>query len=312
MRWLLYLYPREWRRRYGAEFGALLEQQQASPRLILDVVLGALDARWRPQGAESQSSKGEARMAWLRYPAQLALIVAVLGSVALGGAWLTQRASQAWQPIASSEQERAYLVLQADLTAVPAGDRDARLQDVVQTTERRLQAAGVGDVTIQLVGTDRVLVTVPAGSDLALLAYLTTERGRLDFREQMALPDGTRAWVVAQVRSADGEERALTSQHLSQATPSADPTTNRPLVLFELNPEGRQMLAALTQRLMGQRLGIFVDDQLYVALTVRDPILEGRGQITGQFTPDDARNLAIRLSAGALPVPLQLVEAATS
>ena len=42
-----------------------------------------------------------------------------------------------------------HLLLQADLTAMPPGDRDARLQDMVQTTERRLQAAGVGDVTIQ-------------------------------------------------------------------------------------------------------------------------------------------------------------------
>jgi preprotein translocase subunit SecD len=198
------------------------------------------------------------------------------------------------------------------MSAIPPEDRDARLQDVVQTTERRLQAAGIDDVTTQLVGADRVRVTVPAGSDLAYLAYLTTERGQLDFREQMTLPDGTSAWVVAQVRAADGEERALTSEYFTQATPSAEPSTNRPLVLFEFNPEGRQMLAALTQRLMGQRLGIFVDGQLYMALTVRDPIVEGRGQITGQFTPDDARNLAIRLNTGALPVPLQLVEAATS
>ena len=78
-----------------------------------------------------------ARMAWLRYPAQLTLIVAVLGSVALGGAWLTQRASHDWPPAASSQQERAYLVLQADLTAVPPGDRDARLQDGVSPAVAR-------------------------------------------------------------------------------------------------------------------------------------------------------------------------------
>ena len=44
MRWLLWLYPRGWRRRYGDEFAALLEQEQPSPSLVLDVVLGALDA----------------------------------------------------------------------------------------------------------------------------------------------------------------------------------------------------------------------------------------------------------------------------
>lgn len=49
MRWLLHLYPRPWRRRYGDEFRALLEAQPRSPRMLLDAALGALDAHLHPQ-----------------------------------------------------------------------------------------------------------------------------------------------------------------------------------------------------------------------------------------------------------------------
>ena len=49
MRWLLRLYPKAWRRRYGEEFAALLEEDRMTPAAVLDVIRGAFDARLRPQ-----------------------------------------------------------------------------------------------------------------------------------------------------------------------------------------------------------------------------------------------------------------------
>lgn len=62
MRLLLALYPRGWRRRYGAEFGAVLDEQRSSPGLLLDVVLGAIDAHLDPQVAEDGEDPLRRRM----------------------------------------------------------------------------------------------------------------------------------------------------------------------------------------------------------------------------------------------------------
>ena len=72
--WLVYLYPRAWRWRYGEEFAALLEQQPLSPALVIDVVRGALDARWttrRRHGTDAaQRPYGQVREPKLKRKAQ--------------------------------------------------------------------------------------------------------------------------------------------------------------------------------------------------------------------------------------------------
>jgi DnaJ-like protein len=56
MKWLLSLYPRAWRRRYGDEFLAVLEESRLTPSLLIDCLRGALDARLRPQVAEADEA----------------------------------------------------------------------------------------------------------------------------------------------------------------------------------------------------------------------------------------------------------------
>jgi hypothetical protein len=312
MRWLLWLYPRGWRRRYGDEFAALLEQEQPSPSLVLDVVLGALDAHLhRPEATSRLESGGPTmkharrRTAWLVGIASLILVVAL-------GAWLYGPAADWRTSSAAGNPNRVYLVLQADLRAVPAADQPASLQQARQIAERRGRAAGAADVSVRADGPDRLIVELGGTRDVGQAARLLTTSARLEFREEVDRPDGTREWVAARGQTTSGQEAVLSGQYVSQATVGTEPGTNRPLVLFELDPEGRQILATLTERIVGRRLGIFVDDQLLVALTVRDPIDQGRGQITGTFTAASAQELAVTLTSGTLPVPLEVVEARAS
>jgi hypothetical protein len=313
MSWLIWLYPRAWRQRYGAEFAALLERQRPTPRVVSDVLRGAWDAHCQPPPIhEPNRERGQTMPAYPRGP-RWALLVAVLG--VLGVFSLVARppfwgGEPPWAQ--SSPIEGPRLVLQADLSGVPATERADQLHQLVLVLERRVQVADLAGVHVQPIGADRVRIDLPAGADLLAAAQLLTGRGQLDFREQAPLPDGGTTWVTARVPGRDGQARELGSQYFTRVTPSAEPSTDRALLLFELDGEGQQLLAALTQRLVGQRLGIFVDDQLYMARTVRDPVEQGRGQITGQLTPDSARTLAIQLRAGVLPVPVQLVEAAIS
>ncbi|HLI28071.1 MAG TPA: protein translocase subunit SecD [Chloroflexota bacterium] len=203
------------------------------------------------------------------------------------------------------------LVLQANLSGVPDNERADRMQGVKNVIERRINAFGVAEPIVQILGQDRVLVELAGIRDIEQAKQLIGNTARLDFREQVQNPDGTTDWVVAQARDSSGELRELTGQYFKKAEVGFEPNTNRPLILFEFNDEGARMFAEITTRLVGKPLGIFLDNQLLTAPVVREPITQGRGQITGNFTLQEARNLVIQLNAGALPVPVTVIEERT-
>jgi len=60
MTWLLQLYPREWRRRYGAEVEEVIASQPKSLQLFIDLLAGAVDARWKPQALAQQLDRATA------------------------------------------------------------------------------------------------------------------------------------------------------------------------------------------------------------------------------------------------------------
>jgi preprotein translocase subunit SecD len=203
------------------------------------------------------------------------------------------------------------LVLQANLAGVPDNERGDRMQGVKNVIERRINAFGVAEPIVQLLGQDRVLVELAGIRDIEQAKTLIGNTARLDFREQVQNPDGTTDWVVAQAPDSSGEMRELTGQYFKKAEVGFEPNTNRPMILFEFNDEGARMFAEITTRLVGKPLGIFLDNQLLTAPVVREPITQGKGQITGAFTLQEARNLVIQLNAGALPVPVSIIEERT-
>ena len=77
---------------------------------------------------------------------------------------------------------------------------------------------------------------------------------------------------------------------------------------IEFTPEGASKFAEITKRNVGKPVAIFLDDQLVSAPTVQQEIIGGNAVITGQFTTEEAKNLSIQLNAGALPVPIKILE----
>jgi len=75
-----------------------------------------------------------------------------------------------------------------------------------------------------------------------------------------------------------------------------------------LNPDGARVFAALTTRHIEKPIAIILDNKIISAPNVKTPITEGRGIITGDFTAEEVRDLVIKLKAGALPVPIRMVE----
>jgi len=99
----------------------------------------------------------------------------------------------------------------------------------------------------------------------------------------------------------------LSGQHLTKAQLQFDPNTNQPIVALEFNDDGKKLFGEITDRNVGKPLAIFLDDYVISAPRVNEAIRDGQAIIQGQFTLDEAKELARRLNAGALPVPINLL-----
>jgi preprotein translocase subunit SecD len=103
----------------------------------------------------------------------------------------------------------------------------------------------------------------------------------------------------------------LTGKQLKRSTVQFDPQTGEPQVSIEFDSEGAKIFAQVTQENTGEILGIFLDQGILMAPKIQVPILTGQAVITGDFSLDDAKNLSIQLNAGALPVPITVIEQRT-
>ena len=99
----------------------------------------------------------------------------------------------------------------------------------------------------------------------------------------------------------------LTGKQLKSAIVSFDPQTNTPEVALEFNAEGAKLFGEITTRNVGKPVAIFLDGYPISIPSVKEPITSGKAVITGKFDLKEAKELAQRLSAGALPVPIKLI-----
>ncbi len=99
----------------------------------------------------------------------------------------------------------------------------------------------------------------------------------------------------------------LSGKHLEQASVQFDPNTQAPHVALKFNAEGGDLFGKLTASHIGQPIAIFLDGEAISTPTVQNAIYGGQAVITGDFSIDEAKLLAQRLNAGALPVPVELL-----
>jgi preprotein translocase subunit SecD len=108
------------------------------------------------------------------------------------------------------------------------------------------------------------------------------------------------------------EKRVVVSgEDLVDAQPGFDPRTSEPIVSFRFNTNGARRFATATQENVGRPFAIVLDNEVISAPVIREPIIGGSGQISGNFTVQAANDLAILLRAGALPAPLTIIEERT-
>lgn len=103
----------------------------------------------------------------------------------------------------------------------------------------------------------------------------------------------------------------LTGVQLKKSQVNFDPNSGAPEIALEFNNEGKDLFAEITERNIGKPVAIFLDGEPISVPRVNEIIREGKAVITGDFTIDEAKTLARRLNAGALPVPIKLISQQT-
>jgi preprotein translocase subunit SecD len=212
--------------------------------------------------------------------------------------------------------------------------RERTMAQVVEVLRRRIDdpQRGIPDSVITRQGADRVLVQIPGEQiDRERARDLLKSTGFLEFKIvvdaddseellRVRYPDGFPAetMVVLQTDLDTGLETgaflvprtaAITGASLEHAQLSFD-QQQRPIVEFQFNPEGGTLFGEVTEANRGERLAIILDKNVYSAPTIRGRITT-RGMIEGQFTSEEAADLAVILRAGSLSVPVVIEEERT-
>jgi len=201
------------------------------------------------------------------------------------------------------------LVFEADMSKVPAERKAEALQGVRDIIERRVNLFGVSEPTVQLStfeNKSRIVVELPGISDTKQAVSLIGQTAQLKFEEVKEVPG-----VKGASPSATLVATNLTGADLKTAQVVFDSKTGKPAISIKFSKEGGDKFAEITGRNIGKQLPIILDNQIISAPVVETKITGGDAQITGSFTIDEAKQLSIQLNAGALPVPVNLVQETT-
>lgn len=206
-----------------------------------------------------------------------------------------------------------HLALEADMKAIPKEDRDTALDSAKQVIERRVNMFGVSEPTVQSAKSAdsyRILVELPGVSDVNKAVDLIGQTALLDFREITKEPPASEsAFFIPMLNTT--KPTGLTGKELKRAMVQFSSQTGEPEVSIEFNNEGAKKFAEITKRLIGKPLAIFLDQYPVTWPRVNTEIIDGRASITGSFSQEAAKTLALQLNAGALPVPVTVVEKRT-
>ena len=186
----------------------------------------------------------------------------------------------------------------------------------IEIVRRRIDEIGTNEPNILKRGNDRILVELPGLDNPDRIKSLLGKTANLTFRfitqieeesfgtEKLFFEDGSEVAIVSR-------RIVLSGDNLIDAKPRMDSQTNETVVSFTLDRVGAKRFAKATLSGVGKRLAIVLDGKIISAPNVREPIVGGSGQITGNFTFQSATDLALLLRSGALPAPLNIIEERT-
>ncbi len=187
-------------------------------------------------------------------------------------------------------QGGTHIVLQAE----HSGDNkvtDDAVNRVIQILSRRINEMGLTEPLIQREGKDRIIIELPGVNDPDQAIKTIGKTAVMQFKDEQ----GNVALTGNDLK--DAKEQIGQSKQYS--------------VGIDFTDEGAKKFAALTEKNVGRHIGIYLDGELLTNPVVNEPITGGKAQITGSKTLEEAKNLAILLRSGALPVKVKVLEVRT-
>lgn len=237
----------------------------------------------------------------------------------------------------------SHLVYEADVSGVNQEDVPELMRVLRDVIERRVNIFGVSEPIVQVEESSfvssepqqRLVVELPGVTDVEGAVAEIGRTPLLEFKlvDQQALAaqrateqlqanaSGTIAVGNVSVNGSTSTdpyiETELTGRYLESARlefvgqNSSSGMANEPIVSITFTSEGAAIFESITRDNVGEQLAIFLDGELMSSPVINEPILGGTAIISGNFTPDEARDLAENLNFGALPVPIELVSTQT-
>lgn len=217
-----------------------------------------------------------------------------------------------------------HLVYKADVSLIDSTELKNSMGSLRDVIERRVNIFGVSEPIVQVQnggfsnsGEERLIVDLPGVTDVSKAIEMIGQTPMLDFRTENPNKDQTEEATVGP----DGVVNVnpnpqyvltdLTGRYLDKAILEFDPTTGEPTVSLQFDAEGSLLFEKITKENVGKSVAIYLDGQPISIPTVNEAISGGKAQISGNFTPDEAKTLVGRLNSGALPVPISLISTQT-
>lgn len=196
----------------------------------------------------------------------------------------------------------------------------------IETVDRRINGLGTSESTVVRQGNDRILIQFPGLQDTAELKKLIGETAKLSFHEVhpstsaedaklTATPPGFKIYAGPSDEGGGSyllrETPVVPGEDLADSQPGFDSRDGQPVINFRFNQAGARKFGAFTKENVGRPFAIVLDDKVLSAPVIREAILGGSGQISGNFTVESTNRLAVQLRSGALPAKLTIVEERT-
>ena len=186
----------------------------------------------------------------------------------------------------------------------------------IEIVRRRVDEVGTNEPNILKRGNDRIVVELPGLDNPDRIKTLLGKTANLTFRfvtnneeesfgtEKLSFQDESKDAIIS-------KRIILSGDNLVDAQPRMDNQANQTVVSFSLDRVGAKKFAKATSSGVGKRLAIILDGKIISAPNIVEPIIGGSGQITGDFTFQEATDLALLLRSGALPAPMKIIEERT-
>ncbi|MFH0773471.1 MAG: protein translocase subunit SecD [bacterium] len=203
----------------------------------------------------------------------------------------------------------SHLVFKVDTRGIKPEDMKDALTSARDIIEKRVNFFGVSEPLVQNIKSgseQRVSVDLPGLENVSQAVALIGQTAQLRFIEEGPLD--SKIATTASLLERLNKDTGMNGKHIKKAAVVFDSQTGKPQVSLTFTTEGAKLFEEITGRNVGKPVGIFLDYFPISAPIVQQKISDGSAVITGSFTTDEAKKLAIAINSGALPLPIQLIE----